>query len=141
MGSEPKPNSFRALVIRGERPSWVVTEKEQRLEGECDRLDAVAVSRAEVRRGNHRTSDRHGLAGEAALARYQDKDYEVEVVNLSAGGAMIRAGFEPLLWDMIELHLGASASVDCAVRWLRDGCIGRRFASSRFDGSLLRCSS
>lgn len=134
MGSEPKPNSFRALVIRGERPPLVVTEKEQRLDGEGDRLDAVAVPRTEVRRGNHRSNDRHGLAGETAFATYKGKTHEVELINLSAGGAKIRAGFEPVLWDMIELHLGESASVECAVRWLRDGCIGLEFAhETRID--------
>lgn len=136
MGSEPKPNSFRAFVIRGERPPLVVTEKEQRLEGDCDRLDAVAVSRAEARRGNHRSNDRHGLAGQGAVVRYQGHMHEVEVVNLSAGGAMIRAGFEPMLWDIVELDLGESATVDCAVRWLRDGCIGLEFAhETRIDSN------
>ena len=136
MGSEPKPNSFRALVIRGERPPLVVTEKEHRLDGDCDRLDAVAVSRTEVRRGNHRSNDRHGLAGEDALARYHGQTHTVKVVNLSAGGAMIRADFEPLLWDFVELHLGESASVDCAVRWLRGGCIGLEFAhETRIDSN------
>ena len=134
MGSEPKPNSFRALVIRGERPPLVVTEKEQRLEGDGDRLDAVAVPRAEVRRGNHRSDDRHGLAGEGAVARYQGQTYDVELVNLSAGGAKIRAGFAPLLWDFLELRLGENETVDCAVRWLRDGCIGLEFAhETRID--------
>src|SRR5687768_9494550 len=99
MGSEPKPNSFRALVIRGERPPLVITDKEQRLDGDRDRLDAVEVPRAEARRGNHRSNDRHGLAGEAAVALYQGQLHEVELVNLSAGGAKIRAAFEPLLWD------------------------------------------
>ena len=134
MGSEPTPNSFRALVIRGERPPLVVTDKEQRLEGDGDRLDAVAVPRAEVRRGNHRSNDRHGLAGEAAIARYQGQTHDVELVNLSAGGAKIRADFQPLLWDFVELHLGESETVDCAVRWLRDGCIGLEFAhETRID--------
>lgn len=134
MGSEPKPNSFRALVIRGERAPLVVTEKEQRLGGSSDRLDTVAVPRGEVRRGNHRSNDRHGLAGESAIARYQGETHDVELVNLSAGGAKIRADFEPLLWDFVELHLGEHETVDCAVRWLRDGCIGLEFAhETRID--------
>ena len=134
MGSEPKPNSFRALVIRGERAPLVVTEKEQRLGGSSDRLDAVAVPRGEVRRSNHRSNDRHGLAGEAATVRYQGETHDVELVNLSAGGAKIRAGFEPLLWDFVELQLGENETVDCAVRWLREGCIGLEFAhETRID--------
>jgi len=54
--------------------------------------------------------------------------HTVEVVNLSAGGAMIRSSLEPRLWDIVELELGEGFKLESAVRWLRDGCIGLEFA-------------
>ncbi len=107
----------------------MVTDKAPRLERghEPETLDGV-VPRAEARRGNHRGKDRHRLSGETATARYDGEPHEVELINLSAGGAMIRAGFTPRLWDMVELELGAGHRVECAVRWLRGGLVGLEFA-------------
>lgn len=128
MGSEPKPNSFRASVIRGERQPLVLTEKDHKLDGSGERLDAVAVPRIETRRGNHRGNDRHGLTSQTAVVRHEGRSHEVEVVNVSAGGAMIRVEFEPRLWDILELQFGEGASVEGAVRWLRADCVGVEFA-------------
>jgi hypothetical protein len=88
------------------------------------------VPRSETRRGNHRVKDRHRLTGESATARYGGAEHQVEVINLSAGGAMIRAGFTPRLWDIVELELGGGHSIECAVRWLRGGLVGLEFAQA-----------
>ena len=129
MAAEPQRNSFRAAVIRGERPTLVVTDKAPRLDRshEAETLDGV-VPRSEARRGDHRGKDRHRLSGETATARYGGEEHEVELINLSAGGAMIRAAFAPRLWDMVELELGGEHRIECAVRWLRNGLVGLEFA-------------
>ncbi len=132
MGSEYPRNSFRAFVLSGERRPLVVTDKNPLVEGDSegqrDALGRVIVPRSETRRGNHRGGDRHRLTGEKAFANWAGKSHQVEVINLSSGGAMIRADFAPHLWDMVELRLGEGPGLEGAVRWLKDGCIGLEFA-------------
>ena len=128
MGVEATRNSFRAAVLRGERTPLVVTDKNPRFEGEDDALDGVRVPRAETRRGDHRDGDRHRLEGETATALHEGKSHNVEIVNLSRGGAMIRCDFQPRLWDMIELRFGEGPGIEGAVRWIKAGSIGLEFA-------------
>ena len=128
MGVEATRNSFRAAVLRGERTPLVLTDKNPRFEGEHDALDGVRVPRAEARRGDHREADRHRLEGETATALYEGQSREVEIVNLSRGGAMIRCDFKPRLWDMVELRFGEGPGIEAAVRWIKNGSIGLEFA-------------
>jgi hypothetical protein len=127
MSYEYKPNSFRASVLGGEKPPLVVTEKNPRQEGSGD-LNGSVVPRSEVRRSDHRDADRHRLVDQTAMVCFGGVRQAVEVINLSAGGAMIRCNLEPHLWDKMELELGEGYALECAVRWLRDGCIGLEFA-------------
>lgn len=124
----PRRNSFRAAVLRGERKPLVLDEKQPRLGGSADALDSVLVPRSEARRGNHRDQDRHRLNGETATARHGGKSYSVELINLSSGGAMIRADFSPHLWDIVELELGEGPFLEAAVRWVKGDHIGLEFA-------------
>jgi hypothetical protein len=127
MSYEYRSNSFRASVLGGEKRKLVVTEKNPRQEGSGD-LSGSVVPRSEVRRGDHRDADRHRLIDQRATVTFEGKRHAVEVVNLSGGGAMIRCSLEPRLWDIIELELGEGYSLECAVRWLREGSIGLEFA-------------
>ena len=128
MGVEATRNSFRAAVLSGVKPVLVVTDKTPQREGDGDALDGVRVPRSESRRGNHRGGDRHRLNGETANAVYGGESYPVEVVNLSSGGAMIRCGFSPRLWDIVELRLGDGPGLEGAVRWIKKDSIGLEFA-------------
>ena len=99
-------------------------------------LHSVAVAREETRRSNSRQSDRHRLVHETVNVTYDGKSYEEELVNLSGGGAMLTASFSPMLWDRVDLHLGEHGTIECAVRWIRDGRIGVEFAhETRLDCS------
>jgi len=128
MGVEATRNSFRATVLSGVKPALVVTEKTPQREGASDALDGVRVPRSESRRGNHRGGDRHRLNGESASAIHDGQSFDVEVVNLSSGGAMIRGSFAPRLWDIVELKLGEGPGVEGAVRWIKDDSLGLEFA-------------
>ena len=136
MGVEATRNSFRAAVIGGEKKPLIVTDKNPRFEGKDDALDGVRVPRAETRRGDHRDGDRHRLEGETAKALYKNKVRDVEIVNLSRGGAMIRCDFRPHLWDMVELRFGEGPGLEGAVRWIKNGSIGLEFAHE----TKLECS-
>jgi hypothetical protein len=128
MGVEATRNSFRAAVLRGEKKPLIVTDKNPRSEGEHDALDGVRVPRAETRRGDHRGGDRHRLEGETASAIYDGHSNDVEIVNLSRGGAKIRCKFKPRLWDMVELRFGEGPGLEGAVVWVKGDHIGLEFA-------------
>ena len=98
-------------------------------------LDSVKVRRETTRISNDRGEDRHRLAGERAKVTSNGKTVEVDLINLSGGGAMVSAGFAPNIWDHVDLHLGNHGTVECAVRWIRDGRVGLEFAhETRLDG-------
>jgi PilZ domain. len=100
----------------------------------ADALDSVAVRRAESRRGNSRNRDRHRLSAEYAVLRREGKEDVVELVNLSAGGAMLRGDLGLSLWDQVRLVLGEDGEMDCAVRWIKGRDIGLEFAAeTRID--------
>jgi hypothetical protein len=100
----------------------------------ADMLDSVPVPRAESRRANARARDRHRLTSEQVLLRHDGQDHVVELVNLSAGGAMIRGELDLILWDHVGLVLGHEGELECAVRWLKDNRAGLEFAhETRID--------
>jgi PilZ domain len=99
-----------------------------------DQLDSVRIRRESRNRQNSRTEDRYRLVGERARVTHNGVDYDVELINLSGGGAMISGSLEPVLWDRLNLHLGNHGTIECAVCWLRDGRIGLEFAhETRLD--------
>jgi len=102
----------------------------------ADTLNSIRISRAECRRGNARGADRHRLMSEKALLRVEGCEHEVVLVNLSAGGAMVHATLDLLLWDHVGLVLGSEGAgeIDCAVRWIKGDRIGLEFAhETRID--------
>jgi hypothetical protein len=100
----------------------------------ADQLDSIALRRESRARQNSRTEDRHRLVGERARVTYAGIDLQVELINLSGGGAMISGPIEPMLWDRIDLHLGNHGTIECVVRWMREGNIGLEFAhETRLD--------
>jgi hypothetical protein len=126
----PRGNSFRAAIVRGERAPLIISEKQPRLEpGNADEpLEGRIIPRAETRRGDHRLQDRHRLTAERGFLHYKKRIHEVEVVNLSGGGAMIRSDVQPRLWEIVQLSLGDGPRLEAAVRWLKAGLIGLEFA-------------
>ena len=129
-------NSFRSAILSGKglHPADPVVRQKRAPGTEADNLASVDVPRQEPRRHNHRDDDRHRLDRETATARFKGETFEVDLVNLSGGGAMIRAGFAPRLWDRVDLVLAEGAEIECAVRWLRGDRIGLEFAhETRID--------
>ena len=129
-------NSFRSAILSGlglHPKNPLVRDKEARGASEDD-LTSVEVPRSESRSANHRDDDRHRLDQEVARARFDGEEHEVDLINLSGGGAMIRAGFGPRLWERVDLILAEGAEIECAVRWIRDDRIGLEFAhETRID--------
>ena len=131
-------NSFRSQIFGTEpaNPDDLLGKKAPRgAKGDAG-LISVAVPRQETRSADTRDGDRQRLLDESVTAEHGGRSYEVELINLSGGGAMISAAFEPLLWDRVDLHLGENGTVECAVRWIKNGRIGLEFAhETRIDCS------
>ena len=91
-------------------------------------VKGAAAAQEAARTSDTRDGPRHRLARETATVGFAGQMIDVDLINLSGGGAMIEAAFSPKLWDRVDLHLGAGSPIECAVRWLRNGRIGLEFA-------------
>jgi hypothetical protein len=129
-------NKFRSAILSGNGlhpKNPIVRDKDVRGAVEDD-LSSVEVPRSETRSSNHRDDDRHRLDQEVARARFDGEEHEVDLINLSGGGAMIRADFAPRLWERVDLILAEGAEIECAVRWIRHDRVGLEFAhETRID--------
>lgn len=123
-------NKFRLGVLGGSigAPSTPLVTTKRGGNADGSALNSVEIARDASRSADHRDDDRHRLARETATITYKRRKIEVDLVNLSGGGAMIEAQIKPRLWDRIDLHLGEGSAIECAVRWLRGGRIGLEFA-------------
>jgi hypothetical protein len=131
-------NEIRQQILGGERPerrSLLGTKRKKGAHAEAG-LTSVEISREEHRQASTRDGDRHRLPDHQVRVVHKRKSYDVQLVNLSGGGAMIAGGIEPMLWDRVDLHLGEDGVIECAVRWLKGGRIGLEFAhETRLDCS------
>jgi hypothetical protein len=125
--------NIRAKIFGGIAEEPLVRAKQPK-GAQPDMLHSVTVSRAESRRGNQRGGDRHRLAAEQSVLRHNGDDHAVELINLSAGGAMVRGQLELMLWDKVGLVLGEEGELSCAVRWIKGDRLGLEFAhETRID--------
>jgi len=139
MTTEPKANSFRSAVLSGKvgrHDDLVARTKKGRIDRSAEGLTGVAVPRHERRSRDERGGDRHRLTGETAAVRIGKRKHDVELINVSGGGAMIAGKLDVKLWDPVELQLGENGRVECVVRWIRSERIGLEFAhETRLDCS------
>jgi hypothetical protein len=125
--------NIRAKIFGNEAEEPILRAKQPK-GARADTLSSVAVGREESRRSNDRQRDRHRLTAEQAIVRHNGREHVIELVNLSAGGAMVRGKFEPMMWDQVGLVLGDEGEIDCAVRWLKEDRVGLEFAhETRID--------
>lgn len=139
MTTEPKANSFRAAVLSGSagrNENLVARTKKAKIDRSAEGLTGVAVPREETRARDERGGDRHRLTSEKATIVIGKRKRDVELINVSGGGAMIAGDVTLKLWDKVGLRFGEDGCVECAVRWIRDGRIGLEFAhETRLDCS------
>jgi hypothetical protein len=119
--------NIRAKIFGGAADEPLLKAKKPK-GAKAEALDSIAVARESRQRIDSRGEDRHRLIGERAGVTHGGRRHEVELINLSGGGAMIEGAISPMLWDRVTLHLGEHGDMECAVRWIRDNRIGLEFA-------------
>lgn len=128
--------NIRAKIFGGQADESPIVQAKKPKGAKADSLDSIAVARETARRANTREGDRHRLPDEQVRVTHNGESHDVQLVNLSGGGAMIAGSFEPMLWDRVELRLGENGTIECAVRWIKGGRIGLEFAhETRLDCS------
>ncbi|HYU96512.1 MAG TPA: PilZ domain-containing protein [Sphingomicrobium sp.] len=120
--------NIRAKIFGGKTEDETLIPAKQPKGARADTLDSISVRRAEGRRGDTRGGDRHRLPDEQVRVSHDGRTCDVQLINLSGGGAMVEGDFEPKLWDRVDLHLGENGTIECAVRWIKGGRIGLEFA-------------
>lgn len=119
-------NEFRSQVF-GQRKPLLGTKQPKRAK-EQPGLANVVVRREETRTTDMRDDDRHRLVEHDAIAIHRRKRSQVELVNLSGGGAMVETSLKPRIGDRLDLELGEGARLEAVVRWVKNGRIGLEFA-------------
>ena len=126
--------NIRAKIFGGKVADAPLIQAKSPKGAKADTLNSVAVAREETRRGDTRDGDRHRLPDEQVRVTHDGQTHDVQLVNLSGGGAMISGDFAPKLWDRVELVLGEHGMIECAVRWLKGDRVGLEFAhETRLD--------
>ena len=128
-------NSFRDSILGGANSEGPLLPA-KKPKGSPDSDSGLLVPRAETRTSNQRGESRDVLSAEEARLKVGRRNYVVDLINLSGGGAMIGTNVPLKLWQQVHLELGESGSVECAVRWLKGDRIGLEFAhETRLDCS------
>lgn len=120
--------NIRAKIYGSSVPEEPIFRDKRPNGAKADTLTSISVRREEARRGNSRRKDRHRLTSEQAVLRHSGEEHVVDLINLSAGGAMIGGVPELVLWDHVSLVLGEEGALECAVRWIKDDQAGLEFA-------------
>ncbi len=122
-------NDFRSGLDKGREPKKAgLLMPAKKPSGVSEDLNSVSVARDARRTANHRDEDRHRLPSEQAILKVGRKNFTVELVNLSGGGAMIQTDAPLEMWQKVTLMLGDCDGLDCAVLWIKGDRVGLEFA-------------
>lgn len=126
--------NIRAKILGGANsPEDTILRSKRRKGASVEALDSL-IEREEARTNHSRSEDRHRLLDETVSIKRKSGVHQVQLINVSGGGAMIGGDVDLPLWDRLELQLGENGTVECIVRWLRNGRYGLEFAhETRID--------
>jgi hypothetical protein len=142
-------HDIRSSFVAGEglRKDSPVARKEARLREEslAGSLTGISIPRSESRTSNHRSEDRQPHLVDAGTLMLRRRKLEVEVVNVSSKGAMVRSDEEAFIGETVEIQFADCNRIRATVRWVKDGRIGLEFeerteiiASARTQDSIAR---
>lgn len=90
-------------------------------------LHGGMIPRTVKRLFDQRLEPRADASGQGAVLGFRGRDHMVDLVNLSASGAMVRFSATPRIGEAVTLQLLDRGAVQGQVRWVRDGRIGISF--------------
>jgi hypothetical protein len=90
-------------------------------------LDGSMVPRQVRRHVDQRLEPREAVDFQTAVLEHRGRRHTVEVLNLSASGAMLIFSLIPYIGETIRLQLANRGQVCATVCWVRDGRIGVSF--------------
>lgn len=118
------------------KPASLLLKSKPQRQAPQSGLTGLSIRRAESRQLDTRRHSREPARNLRAHVLHGSRTIEVELLNLSGGGAMIACDLQPNIADTLRLHLEERDSVECLVRWLKGGRIGLEFAHE----TELQCS-
>lgn len=92
-------------------------------------LHGDMIPRSVRRMFDERGEERADAASQSAVMVLRRRNHLVQLVNLSASGAMVRFASDAYIGESLTLQCLDHGTVAGQVRWLRDGRMGISFAS------------
>lgn len=93
-------------------------------------LDGAMIPRSEQRNIDERAEARHPAMSSTAVLEFRGRKHVVQLVNVSASGAMVIFPHMPNIGERLPLQLLERGVVITQVRWVRDGRIGLSFSGT-----------
>jgi hypothetical protein len=91
-------------------------------------LDGSMVPRTVTRHADHRLEPRFEAESQTAVLEFRGRKHAVELLNVSASGAMLIFSLIPYIGETIRLELVGRGQISGSVCWVRDGKIGVSFS-------------
>jgi PilZ domain len=91
-------------------------------------LNGSMIPRGVRRMFDERSEPREATGSQAATLELRGRRHEIQLVNMSASGAMIAFDAAPRIGEEVVLDMGDRGRVMGQVCWVRDGHIGVTFA-------------
>jgi hypothetical protein len=121
-------HELRSTILSGgQREASLVARKAKSKAEGAGGLTKIAIKRQEARVTDQRLEDRLRGIVERTTIIFRRRRQEVEVVNVSSRGAMIRSEIEPRIGEKIDLLFDGRNRTKCIVRWMREGRVGLEF--------------
>ena len=93
-------------------------------------LDGGMIPRGAQRSIDERGELRHAAVSNTAVLEFRGRKHVVQLVNVSASGAMVIFPHMPNIGERLPLQLLERGVVITQVRWVRDGRIGLSFSGT-----------
>jgi hypothetical protein len=92
-------------------------------------LDGGMIPRSEKRSIDERGEPRAPAVSSTAVREYSGRNHVVQLMNLSASGAMVIFPHVPHIGEKLRLQLLDRGQIFAQVRWVKDGRIGLSFTA------------
>jgi hypothetical protein len=90
-------------------------------------LTKIAIKRQEARVTDMRCEDRVRNVIERTVVVFRRRKVEVEVVNVSSRGAMLKAELDARIGEKIDILFADQNKTRSVIRWIREGRVGVEF--------------